>query len=113
MHKNSNEALGNDAIYEILVYRKTYKIGKADLDRITLSSGDPTRIHQQLRKLRLKYGVQNVIYDIVESLFGITTEEAKAFERAILQLVYERDNIVPQGNQKNFKPQQTKTSNDS
>lgn len=52
MHKNSNEAIGNYCVYQIIVAGEVYKIGKADLDRITKCSGNPTRIHQQMRILK-------------------------------------------------------------
>ena len=103
-HKNNNEANGNFAVYEIVVNGKTYKIGKADLDRITLSSGNPTRIHQQIRKLRQKYGRQNVYHTVLETLLGVTTQQAKDVEKAILQLIYEREGYIPEGNQNSFKP---------
>ncbi len=54
-HKNSNNAVGNFCIYLILFDEKIYKVGKADYDRITLSTGTPTRIHQQVRILSTKY----------------------------------------------------------
>lgn len=104
MHRNNNAALGNYVIYEIVVNNITYKIGKADLDRLTQSSGNPTRIHQQVRKLRIKYGPQNVFQRVLEQLFGVTTAEAKNFERALLEYFYEQNGFVPEGNQKSFTP---------
>ncbi len=103
MHKNHNEAKGNYAIYEITVNRKIYKIGKADLDRITLNSGNPTRIHQQIVKLRKKYGKRNVVHTILEELFGVKTQEAKDIEKALLRLFYQQNGFIPEGNQKSFK----------
>lgn len=103
MHKNNNDAVGNYGIYEIYVSGKLYKIGKADLDRITKCSGDPTRIHQQLRILRKKHGIDSVVYELVERLFGVTTSVAKEFEREFLKLYYELENEVPDGNKKSFK----------
>ena len=104
IHKNSNDAIGNYGIYEITVFGERYKIGKADLDRLTMFSGDPKRIHQQVRKLRKKYGNENVFYVILESLFGVTTQKAKALEREILRLIYQQTRIIPEGNSKSFKP---------
>jgi len=104
MHKNQNKALGNYCIYEIVVNGVTYKIGKADLDRITLASGDPTRIHQQVVKLRKKYGRRSVAHYLLEELFGVTTQYAKDMERAFLKLIYQELAYVPEGNKKSFKP---------
>jgi hypothetical protein len=103
MHKNNNGALGNYGIYEIVVNGITYKIGKADIDRITKSSGDPTRIHQQIRKLAKKYAVGNIFYRFLGKVIGLTTAEAKALEKALLQDFCVRNGFVPEGNQKSFK----------
>lgn len=104
MHKNSNEAVGNYGVYQINVYEKIYKIGKAYLDRITISTNTPTRIHQQVRKLIKKHGENNVVYDILYKLFGVKTKAAKELERKLLQLVYQNEGIIPKGNKKSFKP---------
>jgi len=104
MHKNSNESVGNFGVYEILVFDITFKIGKADLDRITLSTNTPTRIHQQVQKLVRMYGQNNVMYRILHKLFGVITKEAKELERIILQLIYEKRKSIPEGNTKSYNP---------
>ena len=48
---NSNNAISNFGIYRIKINGVIWKVGKADLNRITKSSGLPTRLHQQVRKL--------------------------------------------------------------
>jgi len=55
-HLNTNNATGNFGVYEIKVDGDLYKLGKADLDRVTQSSGLPTRVHQQVRKLQEVHG---------------------------------------------------------
>ena len=52
INKNSLKAVGNFVGYVIKISGKTFKVGKADAGRITQSSGLPTRIHSQMRKLR-------------------------------------------------------------
>ncbi len=104
IHKNNNNALGNYGIYEIVVNGQTYKIGKADLDRITLSSGDATRLHQQLRKLAEEFGIENIDNEILEKLYQVTTEVAKEIEQNYLQNYYETTGEIPEGNKKSFKP---------
>jgi len=104
MHKNSNNAIGNFGIYEIVVFGVTYKIGKADLDRLTLLSGSPTRIHQQIVKLRKKYGKGNVFFSIIETLIGVKTKEAKEMEHQFLWYYYKQNGIIPEGNKRSFKP---------
>lgn len=105
MHKNNNDAVGNFAIYEIIVNEKRYKIGKADYDRIKKNSGDPTRIHQQLRILRKKYEVDSVFHQIIETMIGVTTKHAKEFEKQLLINYYKIYSEIPIGNIKSFKPE--------
>jgi len=47
-HLNNNKAISHFGLYEIYVNGELYKIGKADLERITKSTGLPTRLHQQV-----------------------------------------------------------------
>ena len=103
-HKNSNDAVGNYGIYIIFIDGITYKIGKADLDRITKSSGNPTRIHQQIRKLSLKYTEKNIFYRYLKRMLNVTTKEAKAFEEYFLNQYYMSNGTAPEGNQKSYKP---------
>jgi RHS repeat-associated protein len=102
-HLNNNSATSNFGIYEIEVNGQVYKIGKADLSRVTKSSGNPTRLHQQLRKLRETYGRGNV-RATVTPLGQVTTAEAKAAEATRLQDFFESTGQVPPGNQKSFTP---------
>ena len=103
-HKNSNNAVGNFCIYRILMDRKIYKIGKADYNRITLSTGIPTRIHQQIRILSIKYINKRIEHEILEILFGVSTFDAKRLEKKVLKKMYDIDGEVPDGNKKSFKP---------
>ncbi len=104
-HKNSNEAVGNYGVYEITIDGVTYKIGKADLDRITLSTNTPTRIHQQIVKLEKINTEKSVFHKILKSLFGAKTKTAKSIEQKILQQLFESNGIVPEGNKNSFKPE--------
>jgi len=104
MHKNNNDASGNYGIYQIIVEGKVFKIGKADLDRITKISGDPTRIHQQIRILSLKYTEKNIVFRYLRKLFNVPTKEAKMLEHFFLMEYYQANGIIPEGNQKSFKP---------
>ncbi|HYO59783.1 DUF6531 domain-containing protein [Archangium sp.] len=92
---NSNTATSRFGIYEIMVNGELHKIGKADLNRVTKSSGLSTRLHQQLRKLRKIYGKENVTGKVVEDLGEATTAHAKAVEIARLQTVYDKTDTVP------------------
>ena len=84
MNKNRNEAIGNYAIYQLDLFEELHKIGKADAERITKSSGLPTRIHQQVRKLTKKHGEDDVEHAILEVMKNISTKEAKNREEEVL-----------------------------
>jgi chorismate mutase len=103
-HKNKNSAKGNFGIYIIRKFRKIFKIGKADLDRITKSSGDPTRIHQQVRKLKELYGDANITSDIIKELLSTSTKNAKIEEQEFLKEIIKLLGEIPEGNQKSYKP---------
>jgi len=64
MHKNNNESIGNYCIYAIFIDIKTFKIGKADLDR-TDKDGIPLRIKTQIKLFRTIFSMSFVNYEIV------------------------------------------------
>ncbi len=104
IHLNSNNAIANFGLYEIKINGDLYKIGKADLGRVTELSGLPTRLHQQVRRLEKIYGKGNVIGTVVEDLGITTTEKAKIAEKAQLQAHYDVTGEILEGNKKSFKP---------
>jgi hypothetical protein len=103
-HLNRNSAKGHYGIYEIKIDGEVYKYGKADLGRVTQSSGDPTRLHQQLRKLRDTHS-GDVKGKVINDLGVTTTAQAKQVEKATIQNHYNVNKNVPPGNQKSFKPE--------
>jgi hypothetical protein len=103
---NSNEAKSEFGIYEITVNGELFKVGKADLARVTQSTGMPTRLHQQLRKLRAVYDDEAVVGEVVEELGVTTTRAAKDAEIARLQRIFDETETIPAGNRKSFFPQQ-------
>jgi RHS repeat-associated protein len=103
-HLNSNSATSNFGIYEINVNGELYKVGKADLSRVTRSSGLPTRLHQQLRKLVQIHGMGSVEGNVAKQLGVVTTAEAKLAEKVRLQDFFEETGKVPPGNEKSFTP---------
>lgn len=98
---NTNIAESNFGIYEITIDGELYKIGKADLEQITKSSGLPTRLHQQLRKLYPKSKINDVI---IEDLGKVTNKVAKTSETNYLQKYFNQIGNIPLGNVKSFKP---------
>ena len=108
MHKNNNNARGNFVIYAIELFGSIFKIGKADADRITLTSGLPTRAHQQLRLLRNNFGNKFVDFFIIKTLFSVTTKNAKDEELATLENEIKRTGEVPEGNKKSYRKNKAK-----
>lgn len=100
----TNIAESNFGIYEITIDGELYKIGKADLERITKSSGLPTRLHQQLRQLRKLYPKSKINGVIIEDLGKVTTKVAKTSETNYLQKYFNQIGNIPLGNVKSFKP---------
>ena len=49
LNLNNNAAKSRFGVYEIRVVGRLFKVGRADLIRITNSSGLPTRLHHQIR----------------------------------------------------------------
>ena len=104
LNRNANAAIGRFGVYEIEINGSLYKIGKAHLDRITASTGLPTRLHQQIRRLRETFGRDNVVGRVVEDLGVSTTQAAKAAEHARIVQSLKETGFVPLGNWKSFTP---------
>lgn len=104
LNLNANSATSNFGVYEISVAGSLYKVGKADLLRVTQSSGLPTRLHQQLRMFERQYGKDAVVGRIVEDLGPTTTAQARLAELARLQRILNETGVVPEGNRRSFKP---------
>ncbi len=101
---NSNSAISKFGIYVIEIEGIVHKYGKAHLERITQSSGLPTRLHQQLRKLRESFPGMNIKGRVIDDLGHMTTKQAKEIETSYLQNFFDKMNFVPFGNSKSFTP---------
>lgn len=101
---NSNNATSKFGVYELKVNGQLHKVGKADLNRVTQSSGQPTRVHQQVRTLGKTHGAENVSGEVVQNLGQTTTAQAKVAETARLQGIYDKTGQVPPGNARSFQP---------
>ncbi|WP_330208890.1 RHS repeat-associated core domain-containing protein, partial [Pseudomonas sp. Z13] len=75
---NSNTSTGNFGVYKIEINGDLYKYGKADLNRITKSSGLPTRLHQQVRAHQKTHGIENVVGRVIETDHPSTAAAKKA-----------------------------------
>jgi hypothetical protein len=82
LHKNHNKARGNFVIYQARVKGHTWKIGKADADRVN-SQKIPTRMAQQdqILKKYLKLSGKDVDIQEIARFNNITTQKAKQLER--------------------------------
>ncbi len=98
---NGNKAVGQFVNYVFRNGKEILKVGKADAGRTTKSTGLPTRVHQQWRKLKKMYPNLEVS---INPLGRTTTANAKKIERSILKKIYEKLGYVPKGNAKSFKP---------
>lgn len=110
IHKNSNKAKGNYALYKFTIDGKTYKYGIADADRVTKTNikvtgpngkiktiprGTPIRIYQQQRvalqlfeDVSVKYTVEN----------NITKLLIKQIETTKIWDYFMKNDWVPDGN---------------
>lgn len=108
LHKNSNNQVGYFGIYKIIINGEVYKYGKADLGRTTTAGFDgrpqPTRLHQQVRKLRELYPTKVISGEVINDLGEVTAAQAKLVETQTIQAHYDRTNTVPVGNQRSFSP---------
>ena len=100
---NTNGAVGNFGVYEIRIDGELYKYGKADMNRVTKSSGDPTRLHQEVEKLERLNPGKTIKGTVLES--GISsTQAAKTIETAKLDAHFEKTGgQIPEGNRKSYK----------
>ncbi|SDZ51886.1 RHS repeat domain-containing protein, partial [Pseudomonas salomonii] len=103
LNLNTNGAQGNFGVYEIRIDGELHKYGKADMNRVTKSSGNPTRLHQQVEKLERLNPGKTIKGTILQS--GIsTTEAAKTIETAKLDAHYKKTGgLIPEGNKKSYK----------
>ncbi|MCH8150243.1 MAG: hypothetical protein IH987_20065, partial [Planctomycetes bacterium] len=101
---NSDDAVAKFGLYEIHINGSIYKVGKANLGRVTRSSGLPTRMHQQVRKLEKVFGKGNVMGKVVDDLGETTTLLAKHAEHARILDSFKKTGFVPLGNWKSFRP---------
>jgi chorismate mutase len=83
---------------------KYSKLAKPIWIGLPTSLGDPTRIHQQVRKLRELYGKDNITSDVVKKLLNTSTENAKIEEQEALKEIIKLLGEIPEGNQKSYKP---------
>jgi len=103
-NKNRHDAVGHFGVYVITINGEVYKYGIADLDRITGSSGLPTRLHQQVRKLGEIYGHEHVTGVVIDDLGVVEKLEARSAEDGIIQAHYDIHGVVPRGNERSFTP---------
>jgi hypothetical protein len=100
---NNNGAKSTFGVYEISINGALHKVGKADMGRVTQSTGLPTRLHQQLRKLGEIFGRENVSHTLTP-LGNVTSAQAKLAETARLQQIFDQTGFILIGNWKSFRP---------
>jgi hypothetical protein len=97
-HKNKNKAIGNFCVYDIHIKDRLYKYGKADMDRITLASELPTRLHQQVRILQKNE--ESVEGRVLIELPNVSTSYAKDIENEMIKSYMAKYGEKPEGNKR-------------
>ena len=111
LNLNDDDAVGNFVIYTIYIGNIVHKFGKANKDEthkvVNPYTNEeeiiPTRIQQQIRKLRREYKLK-VSHKIIHQLGYTTTERAKEVEDDYIFGHYYVNKEVPKGNQDSFTP---------
>ena len=97
-HKNDDTYVGHQGVYQIEIYGKLYKYGKADMTDIT-RSGNPRRLESQVNRLKRMYGRKNVTGRVIYQHKNISTLDIKTIETAYIQKYYDTHGVLPPGNQ--------------
>jgi hypothetical protein len=99
VHKNSNDYVGHQGVYEIKVDGKLHKYGKADMTQ-TSSTGNPKRLQTQINKLQKQNPNSQVSGKIIYENKNISTAKIKQVETKAVQGYYVKNKqSYPPGNQ--------------
>ncbi|MFZ3589760.1 DUF6531 domain-containing protein [Bacillus sp. DJP31] len=97
VHKNSNDYVGHQGVYEIKKDGKLHKYGKADMTS-TSSTGLPKRLQSQLNKLQKQNPDSQVMGRVIYDNKSISTRVIKKIETKAVQNYYDKYKQYPQGN---------------
>ncbi|MFC5529507.1 hypothetical protein [Cohnella yongneupensis] len=98
VHKNSDNYVGHQGVYEIKVDGNLQKYGKADMTK-TSSTGNPTRLQTQLNKLQKQNPGSSVTGKVIYENKSISTANIKKVETKYVQSYYTSNQKFPPGNQ--------------
>jgi RHS repeat-associated protein len=99
IHKNSNDYVGHQGVYEIKVDGEVHKYGKADMTNTSKTTGQPTRLQSQVNKIRKENPSARVEGEVLHQNKKISTKDAKEIETQKIQQYKNKNNKLPPGNQ--------------
>ena len=98
IHKNSNNYVGHQGVYEIKVDGEVQKYGKADMTKTSTTTGQPTRLQSQINKLRKDNPTVNVRGKVIYEHKNVSTKEIKAIETLNIKEFNKKNGKSPPGN---------------
>ena len=99
LHKNANNYVGHQGVYEIKMDGEVYKYGKADMTNTSATTGQPTRLQSQLNKLQRKNPDAIIEGEVIHSDENISTKDIKKVETNKVQDHINKNKKYPPGNQ--------------
>ena len=98
LHKNNNDYVGHQGVYQIEIDGKLYKYGKADMTT-TAANGKPKRLQDQISKLKKQNPNSDVTGDVIYENKNISTRDVKRVETTMVQRYANNNGELPSGNQ--------------
>ena len=97
IHKNSNNYVGHQGVYEIRKDGQLLKYGKADMTKLS-STGNPIRLQSQINALRRLYPRSTITGKVLYSNPKISTANIKKVETRYIQNYYNTHKAYPPRN---------------
>jgi hypothetical protein len=98
LHKNSNDYVGHQGVYEIKINKNLHKYGKAYMTQIVTSTGNPKRLQTQINKLQRQNPNSIVAGKVIYENKNISTANIKKVETNAIQKYYDKNKKFPPGN---------------
>jgi len=83
IHKNSNDYVGHQGVYEIKVDGELEKYGKSDMTKTSKKTGEPVRLQSQLNKIQKAKPAADVQGKVIYEHKNISTKEIKQVTKHI------------------------------
>ncbi len=99
LHKNDNNYVGYQAVYQIKIDGKLYKYGKADMTDLSKTTGKPNRLQSQINTLIKENPTKRVSGNVIYENKNISTLDVKKIETKAVQNYVNKNGKFPKGNQ--------------